>query len=150
MTPDDLERAVGAALRALPSPRAPRTLLPRVLAVTSGAASWPARGWRAWPESLQAAAAIAAVCTVAAAAAIASGLLPIDTLFAAAGFDVPAWLAWTRDALGATTAVARTIQRLLLEPAITATLALTLTVALAIALFRSALSRLALGGASPS
>src|SRR5579859_435636 len=47
----DLERIVDAELRQLPLPRAPQTLLPRVMqAVEAGAhRAWYARAWFTWP-----------------------------------------------------------------------------------------------------
>ena len=50
MQPDELERLVGRALQALPEPRAPRTLTPRVLAAARRAGGrWYRRPWRTWP-----------------------------------------------------------------------------------------------------
>lgn len=47
MNSHNLERAIDAALRQLPAPRAPQTLLPRVMASVQ---AWPLRPWysRAW------------------------------------------------------------------------------------------------------
>jgi hypothetical protein len=47
MTPDELEREIGDALRRLPAPRAPATLAPRVMRAVAAAASREA-GWRRW------------------------------------------------------------------------------------------------------
>jgi hypothetical protein len=47
MNADDLERLVGEELARLPQPRAPRTLLPRVLAATTEVAPAPVSGWLA-------------------------------------------------------------------------------------------------------
>lgn len=53
MTPadDDLEQRVGRALRRLPPPRAPQTLLPHVMAAVRARRErpWYARPWFAWP-----------------------------------------------------------------------------------------------------
>ena len=48
MNPADLETLVDCKLKALPTPRAPHTLLPRVLAAVQ---EWTLRPWytRAWP-----------------------------------------------------------------------------------------------------
>src|SRR5688500_5834544 len=56
MDPADLERLVARELRALPAPRAPRTLLPRVLAAadTSARRPWYSRAWMTWPAAWQA------------------------------------------------------------------------------------------------
>jgi hypothetical protein len=53
MTPadDELEGLVDRELRRLPAPRAPQTLLPRVLAAVDAWANrpWYTRAWFAWP-----------------------------------------------------------------------------------------------------
>lgn len=55
MKHSDLERDIDRALKALPEPRAPRTLLPAVmLAVRAGALRpWYARPWATWPRGWQ-------------------------------------------------------------------------------------------------
>ena len=57
MDPVDLERFVDRELKGLPRPRAPHTLLPRVLAATvgSGAVRPAATGWFTWSGAAQAA-----------------------------------------------------------------------------------------------
>ena len=56
MTPSDLERETHDALRRLPSPRAPRSLTPRVMAAVRARreAPWFARPMTTWPLALQA------------------------------------------------------------------------------------------------
>jgi hypothetical protein len=56
MTPSDLERETHHALRRLPSPRAPRSLTPRVMAAVRARreAPWFARPMTTWPFALQA------------------------------------------------------------------------------------------------
>ena len=53
MTPadDDLEGRIARALRRLPPPRAPQTLLPRVMAAVRARSErpWYTRPWFAWP-----------------------------------------------------------------------------------------------------
>ena len=51
MTPDELERLTDRQLRALPLPRAPHTLLPRVMEAVRALAGkpWYARTWFTWP-----------------------------------------------------------------------------------------------------
>lgn len=51
----ELERFVGRRLRALPVPRAPRTLLPRILAAARAWSErpWYAREWFTWPIGWQ-------------------------------------------------------------------------------------------------
>jgi len=62
----DLERSVDRALRQLPGPHAPHTLLPRVLAAAARLADrpWYARTWFTWPLPVQAAALVAAVALI--------------------------------------------------------------------------------------
>jgi hypothetical protein len=63
MNPIDLEQLVDAELKRLPSPRAPRTLLPRVLAAASAQPQHvkAGRGWMVWPRGWQLVGGIAAV-----------------------------------------------------------------------------------------
>jgi hypothetical protein len=59
----DLERLVDAELRSLPTPYAPRTLLPRVLSAAQNwtLRPWYARAWFTWPLAWQAVAMCALV-----------------------------------------------------------------------------------------
>jgi hypothetical protein len=61
MSFDDLERRVHDGLRRLPSPVAPGTLLPRVLAAVDAWANrpWYTRAWFTWPIGLRLASAAA-------------------------------------------------------------------------------------------
>ena len=60
MDPVDLERLIDRELRSLPAPRAPRTLLPRVMAAANEAANrpWYSRTWLQWPVGWQLASAL--------------------------------------------------------------------------------------------
>lgn len=71
---EDLERFVDRALRELPSPRAPRTLLPRVMEAVDAASrrAWYSRSWFTWSRWLQ-----AASLTVAALVAVGLWRLPM-------------------------------------------------------------------------
>lgn len=54
MHPDELESRIDRTLRALPPPRAPHALLPRIMAAVATAdRPWYARGWRHWPAGWQ-------------------------------------------------------------------------------------------------
>ncbi len=54
MDPADLERLVDRELRQLPRPRAPQSLLPRVMAAALAPAARPAAtGWFTWPRRWQ-------------------------------------------------------------------------------------------------
>ena len=69
MHPADLEALVRNAISELPQPRAPHSLLPRVLATVNAWSRqpWYARAWFTWPRGGQVAA-VAAVSTMAASA----------------------------------------------------------------------------------
>jgi hypothetical protein len=69
MDPVDLERLTDRALGSLPRLRAPRTLLPRVLAAVAAEASrpWYARAWLSWPLGWQLVSGVAAVLVIVAA-----------------------------------------------------------------------------------
>jgi hypothetical protein len=72
MEPLDLERQVHQRLQQLPTPRAPRTLLPRVMeAVARMARPWYARSWFTWPRAWQFVSAAALVVFVIALGALA-------------------------------------------------------------------------------
>jgi hypothetical protein len=85
MDPVELERVTDRALRALPAPRAPRTLLPRVLAAVAAEASrpWYARAWLSWPLHWKlvsaATAAVIVVIATAGGPAVAAGMLEFAT-----------------------------------------------------------------------
>lgn len=68
MDPAELEREIDAALRRLPSPRAPVTLTPRVMTAVrrQGQAPWYRRPWFAWPAAGRLAAATVALLLIAA------------------------------------------------------------------------------------
>ena len=75
----DLEKSVDEALKALPSPRAPGNLLPRVLLAVQQAAlrPWYTREWLSWPRGWQVASAAALLVLL---AAVTSGLpLALET-----------------------------------------------------------------------
>ena len=143
----DLEQLIDAELKRLPTPAAPRTLLPRVLAATAAQPqAQPARGSLAWSHGWQfAAGAVAAVVLLgiwklaAYAQPFAAALLP------SAGFGRAAAL--TRGADDAATVV-RVLWDVLLQPVATYVSVLAISFALACALLWSAVERLAPGGAS--
>jgi len=69
MDPDELASLIDRELRDLPGPRAPRSLLPRVLqAVAEAQRPWYARAWRTWPSAWQAASVVACALFLGAAA----------------------------------------------------------------------------------
>lgn len=78
MNHSDLERDVDRALKALPEPRAPRTLLPAVMLAVRAAAMrpWYSRPWATWPHVWQMASGVALVLLVAAASFAAPFVMP--------------------------------------------------------------------------
>ncbi len=130
MEPFDLDRE----LRELRAPRAPRTLLPRVLAATTmRAAAAPATGWLTWPRQWQAAS-IAAMLSLLAAAAwfVSAPPQPVSAMAQSAG-------------QAATTV--RVLWDVLLQPAATYLFAIAVVLTLICAAAWAALE-VALGGAS--
>src|SRR5262245_42785586 len=79
MTEDDLERRAHDALRRLPTPRAPETLLPRVMGASRRPPrrAWYVGAWRTWPQGWQAVSAFAAL-----AAIVVAGVMfaPVDAI----------------------------------------------------------------------
>jgi hypothetical protein len=119
----DLERFVHGELAALMRPRAPRSLLPRVMAA---ARPWYAREWMTWPRHWQAASVVAFVSLVAGLVALPSALPDLGT-FAAFG---------------------RIFWRLLLEPVVVYMFALGVSVCLMLAVTWALLTRVTMGGLS--
>lgn len=129
MEPFDLDRE----LADLPVPRAPRTLLPRVLAATTLRAPAAATGWLTWPRHWQAASAAAVLSLVSIAAWLASAPpQPVSQAAASAG-------------QAATTV--RVLWDVLLQPAATYLFAIGVVLTLICAAAWAALE-VALGGAS--
>jgi hypothetical protein len=138
---DDLERLIDRELRQLPRPRAPRTLLPRVMAAAHARGPVVARplpsltaadGWR-----LALAAALALV--------VAAGV----TLFVWGGLAGGPF-AGLVERLAATAVLMRVLWDVLLEPVVTYAAVFVLVVAFAASACWSALRHLALEGASQS
>jgi hypothetical protein len=148
MNPIDLEQLVDAELKRLPTPRAPRTLLPRVLAAAAAqpqhAQAGP--GWMVWPRVWQLAGGIAAAVVLAGIWRLAAWAEPFIAAFLpSAGLGRAA--AFTRGA-DDTVTVVRVLWDVLLQPVATYVSILAISLALACALLWSAVERLAPGGAS--
>lgn len=148
MNPIDLEQLVDAELKRLPTPRAPRTLLPRVMAATAApqGAARPVRGRAAWPRAWQFAGGVGSVLVLFGGWKLLAILRPFLAQVApAAGFGRAA--AFTRSA-DDTATVVRVLWDVLLQPVATYVSVLTISFALACALLWTAVERLAPGGAS--
>jgi hypothetical protein len=147
--PEDLERHVHRVLAELPSPRAPRTLRPRVMdAVAPGVVGRP---WFTWPWPVQ-------VATVLAAVACVGGLVwAWPTLLAAAGAAVPGpvqtgagYMEGVAETSSALVRLLRLTWSAVVAPLAKLVLLLTVMLCTACAVCLAALSRMALGGASQS
>lgn len=145
----DLEREVGRALDALPAPRAPRTLVPRVLrAADAMADAMPGR--RAWPPLAQAALVALALLVVGAVVWGWPASVPL-----AAWLPEPVQDAGRRADLVASTAsdlvhVGSLVWQAVVAPIVKGLFAITAILCALGALFAAALGRLALGGAHQS
>ena len=158
MPPGDLEDVVDRALKELPAPRAPRTLLPRVMAAIASerAGMAPARTpraqpWVTWPLAWQ----VASVAVVIALGLGAARLWPLAVsvvAFAAptlAGDALPRISAFAADAASSATTVAsvtRIVWHALVQPFVVYLLVLILVMCAACATFGAALGRVVLGG----
>lgn len=148
--PDDLDRVLDRELKQLPGPRAPQTLLPRVMAAAAQArVPWYRQPWVAWPADAQTASVAVLLVVLAGLAAVfpsvqhASGVLT-----SALARTVPATVVdvfrWARE--GA--ALMNIVFQVLLQPVAAYVFALAIALSVACGAFVSALDRVALGGAS--
>lgn len=133
MDPTDLDKRLDAELRGLPAPRAPRTLLPRVLAATVQREMPRGTGWSTWTPAWRIASAAALV--VFAAAASIFVVAPPQAVADATGTAVEI------------ATVVRVVWEVMLQPVATYLFVLGISLALACALAWAALEA-ALGGVS--
>jgi hypothetical protein len=143
MHPADRDRLLDRALRELPAPRAPHTLLPRVMdaVAASGRAPWYRRSWRTWPPPWRVAAAAAGASAVVAALTMpVPGAVAFATIPQAA-FDTVSPAAAE---VGAIAADAVTVWRVVLRPAAIVTLPVALLMWAACVSLTLALGHLAL------
>jgi len=147
MNPIDLEQLVDGELKRLPTPPAPRTLLPRVLAATAAHPHpQPARGWAGWPRAWQfVGGAVTAVMLLGVWKLLVFSRPLLDQLFPTTGSTGASTL--TRNADDVATVV-RVLWEGLLQPVATYVSVLAVSFALACALLWTAVERLAPGGAS--
>ena len=119
----DLERQVDRALKRLPGPKAPDTLLPRVLAAVEAWANrpWYSRAWFTWPLGWQAASVVVFALLVYAIWTV-PGTVPIP------------------ESLVVTTSSAAILWRALVEPFLTYALVIIVLMGLACAVFGTALN----------
>jgi hypothetical protein len=140
-TPDpDLETRVDRQLRRLPAPRAPQTLLPRVMSAVQAWTErpWYTRAWVTWPLGWQ-------IVSVAVLAAIVAGgalLLPraqSGLATVAAAFSTNDVTAVSQQ-VAETTSSARILWRTLLEPLLTYVFGIVVLMVLACVAFGTALN----------
>jgi hypothetical protein len=148
MDPAELERLIGRELRALPAPRAPHTLLPRVMGAVDVMAQrpWYARAWFTWPVAWQ-------IATVSLAIVALTGVVMLLPDVTAAARETPV----VADVSGEVSAVAqrldtiattsRVLWRALLAPVVPYAFGLVLLMCLACALFGTVLNHLVFGKA---
>ena len=148
MDPADLERLIDRELRALPAPRAPRTLLPRVMAAAHEAAHrpWYSRTWLQWPVGWQLASALMLIGVLAGSSIV---LPQVRDAVEAISFvaNVRSDVADSaREVETATTAV-RVLWRTLLAPVVPWAFGLVTLMCAACAVFGTALNHLVFGRA---
>ncbi len=147
MNPIDLEHLVDAELKRLRPPRAPRTLLPRVLAATAAEElRHPAKGWSVWPRAWQfAGGSIAAVFLIGVWRVVSFAGPYLTPLLSNSTVDRTAAVTRHADDLAV---VVRVLWETLIQPVATYVSILAISLALACALLWTAVERLAPGGAS--
>jgi hypothetical protein len=133
MEPADLDARLDRELRDLPPPRAPRTLLPRVLAATADRVHPAPSGWFTWPLAWRVASAV---------------LLVVAGGFAWMLLSAPPEpLSHAAETAGNVATVARVLWDVMAQPIASYLFVLGISLALACALAWAALEA-ALGGAS--
>ena len=148
MDPADLERLIDRELHSLPAPRAPRSLLPRVMAAAHAASErpWYSRAWLEWPVGWQFASALVLLAVVAGGSVVVPHVRDaVETIGFVANVrgDVASS---ARDVETATTAV-RVLWRTLLAPVVPWAFALVTLMCAACAVFGTALNHLVFGRA---
>ena len=134
MDPVDRDAQLDAALEALPKPRAPHTLVPRVLAATiEREPRASATGWSTWPPGWR----IASVAAVVVLVVLASRVLSAP----------PPAVSGAAERAGEAATVVRVLWEVMLQPVATYLFILGISLALGCALAWAALEA-ALGGAS--
>ena len=151
--PTDLAKQIDRALRALPAPRAPRTLVPRVMAaVELSLAPWYTRAWVTWPAVWQVASAAALVMLVAGFAGVvqlgpAAGTV-VDVIGSRATVALPTSVVAFLSGVGSFIDAARIVWRVVVEPILGYVVLFVVVMSVACVAFGTALNRVALGGAS--
>jgi hypothetical protein len=148
MDPADLERLIDHELRKLPAPRAPRTLLPRIMAAAKETAErpWYTRAWLTWPVGWQLASAMVLMGVIAGAAV----LLPqIQDAAATLTFiaDARGEVASSARGVESVTTAVRVLWRTIVAPVVPYAVGLVTLMCAACAVFGTALNHLVFGKA---
>ena len=151
MTEFELEKRVERALDSLPAPKAPATLMPRVMQAVAAAAAkpvpWYSRAWLQWPLEAQLASLIALTAAGIALWIEGPAMWTWTTNVVSVSPETPAWWASLIKGFGGALAVARLPWRML-EPVAFYFGLLALIASLAMAASWYAVSRLFSGGVS--
>jgi hypothetical protein len=146
MAPADLNEIVDRELKSLPLPRAPHTLLPRVLAAVDQWARrpWYSRAWLTWPAGWQVASLLVLALLVAGVALLMPGALAVAG--GAASRLAPqaiSEVAGTASRVDAAINAGRVVWRALIEPLAAYAFVLVALMCVACAAFGTALDRVA-------
>ena len=153
MHPGDLEDVVDRALKQLPEPRAPRTLVPRVMAAIEARAApgQRARGHGSRGRSPWQLASVAALIVLGVGVCARSGRRrsrPVQQSTPPVVADVTPFVADAASKASAVANVTRIVWHALVQPLVGYLLVLVLVMCAACATFGAALGRVALGGVS--
>jgi hypothetical protein len=148
MDPADLERQLDRELQMLQTPRAPRTLLPRVMAAVEERARrpWYSRAWLDWPVAMQLTSSLALIGLV----AVGSALLPqLRAAVTALSFvaDVQTDVADSAHTVEVAGTAVRVVWQTLLAPVMPWAFALVTLMGAACVVFGTALNHLVFGRA---
>jgi hypothetical protein len=143
----DLETYVGRELSRLPLPRAPHTLLPRVLAAVEqwSERPWYGRAWFTWPLGWQIVSLAALSLLVAAAVLMPSAQAVVSDATSRLAPGLMGEVAKTAHRVEATMNAGRVLWRVLLEPLTAYGFGLVVLMSLACAALGTALNRVVLG-----
>jgi hypothetical protein len=153
MPPGDLEDVVDRALRQLPAPKAPKTLVPRVMAAiaTERVRTSRARPWLNWPLAWQVASVTMLIALGVGIARLwpdAPSFVPQSATARVEGVleKVSTVVAKTVSDASTVLSVTRIVWRALVQPLVAYVLVLVLVMCAACATFGAALGRVVLGG----
>ena len=151
MEPDNPDHLLEERLRQLPTPHAPGTLLPRVMAAVHlwSARPWYARAWFTWPVAARVAVLVVLAAGVAGLTALLPVVLePLTPFVARASAGIATPVVSVTDRLSVLVAAVSVVWRVLIAPIVPYAFGLVLFMYVACALAGSALSYLVFGKAS--